>query len=382
MSKWKSLLRKLLYKMIHVCAPRKCIIFESVPDFSDNTRPVFDEMLRRGLDNKYTLVWFVSGKKELRIRNTNIKYINSEATGLTEKIRSLFYRASAKCLICCNRFLVTEVPGQVSFYLSHGTTVKNIRNYYTLPEGIDYCLAAAPGVAQLMAYQLKIDEKKMFALGFPRNDVFYKQQRDIKNMLETDCEKVIVWYPTFRKHKNGRRASTGNALPIIHDAQAAVQLNETARACKVLLVMKPHFAQDVQDIKELGLSNIRLIDDSFFEKNAISSYEFVGSCDALISDYSSVFFDYMLCDKPIALIWEDLEAYRQNPGFAIDLDAYTKGVQKVYTLQEFQTFIEEVSCGVDTYKAARRECRDVVNYATDGKNTQRVVDFIMKTAEL
>ncbi len=150
----------------------------------------------------------------------------------------------------------------------------------------------------------------------------------------------------------------------------------------MLVVLKPHFAQDVSAIKALDLSNIIFISDDFFLQNDITSYRFVGSCDALLTDYSSIYFDYTLCDKPIGLIWEDYEEYAKNPGFAVDMDAAMKGGVKIYTLEELENFVQDVATGVDRLKQERREVRDLYNYSTDGKNSERVVDFLIEKAKL
>ena len=100
--------------------------------------------------------------------------------------------------------------------------------------------------------------------------------------------------------------------------------------------------------------------------------------DLLITDYSSIYYDYLLADKPIAVTWDDLEDYRRDPGFAVDLDVFMKGAVKAYNVEELITFIQDVASGRDTLKAERCEIRDIVNYSTDGKNTERVADYIIK----
>jgi CDP-glycerol glycerophosphotransferase (TagB/SpsB family) len=97
----------------------------------------------------------------------------------------------------------------------------------------------------------------------------------------------------------------------------------------------------------------------------------------MITDYSSIYFDYLLADKPVAVTWDDLEEYRKDPGFAVDLDVYMNGAVKVYNVEELISFVRDVAAGRDTLKAERRVIRDTVNYSTDGKNTERVVDFIL-----
>lgn len=382
MSKMKNTLRKVVYRIIAFCTCRKSIVFESAPDFSDNTRPVFDEMLKRGLDRKYNLVWSITGDKKLPIKNPHIRYIYYNAVTLWERIRIVYYLASAKCLICCNRFLTPTIGNQFSVYLTHGTPIKYVRDNYNVPESIHYCMSASEAVAGIIAFQSRYPEERMVSLGYPRNDVFSKEIQDVKAILNTKCRKVIVWYPTFRQHKSGKKTAASNSLPVIYDSRQAERLNAYAAENDVLIVLKPHFAQDLSYVKDLGLSNIHIIYDDFFEKNQISSYGFLAGCDAMITDYSSVYFDYTLADKPIGAVWEDIDEYRQNPGLAIDIDYYMQGAEKIYEIEQFEAFIKNVADGNDPLREQRRTIRDLVNCSTDGKNTQRVVNFIIEKANL
>ena len=97
---------------------------------------------------------------------------------------------------------------------------------------------------------------------------------------------------------------------------------------------------------------------------------------------SSIYYDYTLCDKPIGLIWEDYEEYAEKPGFVVDMDYMMKGGVKIYDMEDFRSFIRDVAKGIDRLKDERREIRDFANYSTDGKNSKRVVDFIIEQAKL
>lgn len=382
MSSHKAVIKQLLGQFLCLFSSRECIVFESTPDFSDNTYPVFFRLMQQGFHKKYTFVWSCSQRTPLPGQPEGIRYIYPNEKSFYQKMRVAYYMANARCMICCNRFLLPWRKRQLSFFLTHGTPFKNIRGYYTLPDTVTHCLSASVALAEHTAYQHSFNPKKMFALGFPRNDILTQPPADIKAMLQTDCKKIVVWYPTFRQHRGGMTAGSGKALPVIHDTQAALGLNTWAQKLDVLLVLKPHFAQNVTQIKDLHLSNIRFIDDSFFTKNEISSYGFVAACDGLITDYSSIYFDYMLCDKPIGLVWEDLEEYRKNPGFAMDVEEYGKGGVKIYTLDDFKTFLQQVADDNDVCREDRRKLRDTVNFASDGKNTQRVTDYIIEQAKL
>lgn len=375
------MLKDLIRKTISALPGKKCIVFESVPDLSDSPKPVFDEMIARGLNRKYEMVWRVSDGTKQFPKYPNVVYQDTRTVQSRYKFQ--WYVLRACCLISCNDFLQKVRDDQTSFYITHGTAIKRTAKGYVVPEGIDYVLTGSDRASEINAADMEGDINIFRGLGYPRNDELQTANRDLHECLEGDFEKVIVWYPTFRQHKNGKNITgASNALPILHDAQQAVKLNEIAKKYKTLIVMKPHFAQDLSYISGCELENIRFIKDDFFPTNKISSYEFVGSCDALITDYSSIYYDFLLCDKHVAVVWEDIDEYRANPGFSVDVDYYLKGAEKIYNLEDFEAFIRHVATGEDPLKAERAEINALVNYASDGKNTERVVNFIVEKAKL
>lgn len=372
----------------HLIKP--CIIFESKPEFTGNTKAVYDEMVRRGYERKYHLIWYIKDEKCAVIKNGIISVWDPKArTKIRDKIRNYMFYYRTKCIICENSFLTSSGPNrltygkdQVSFYLSHGTPIKSVKQYYTSPEGIDYCLSAAPELNKLMSDEFSIPLERVFAAGFPRTDVLLKPAKHLNQVLDTNYNKVIVWYPTYRQNTNKSINLSGSSLPLIHDEEKARQLNEMAMTNNTLIIIKPHFAQDISLIKKMELSNILFIDDDFFEEHNVTPYEFLAGSDALITDYSSVYFDYTLLDKPIAVIWEDIEEYKMFPGFAINLSDYLQGAEKIYEIKELCDFIVSVANGEDYLRKERREIRDRTNYSLDGRSSERTVDFIVEKASL
>ncbi|MBQ7373245.1 MAG: CDP-glycerol glycerophosphotransferase family protein [Clostridia bacterium] len=354
---------------------KKCIVFESCPDMGDNSKAVFDEMIRRKLNKKYKLVWLIFDDNVDYPKIYNVEYVKKE----TKKYRKTIL--TAKCFICSNRFVYSDVAKQKSFFLTHGMYVKNPKEYYKVPDEIDYCLSASEGLKEIQANAISAPIEKMFALGYPRNDVLTETKMDLSKFFG-NYNKYIVWYPTFRQHNSGMGTGSKHAFPIVWNKEYATKLNDYAKKTDTLIVLKPHFAQDVSKIKNWELDNLRIISDSFFIENNITSYQFVASCDALLTDYSSIYFDYTLCDKPIGLIWEDYEDYEKNPGFAFDMKYYMQGGEKIYSVEELCSFIQNVADGVDVLQEDRRKIRDVANFSIDGKSAMRVTDFIIKKAKL
>ncbi len=374
---FKTIIAKLM-KLLPKWTLRNYIVFESSPDVSDNTRAVFDEMIRRGMNKKYKMVWLVDNCNHQIKDVPNVLLINKNSR------KKYKYTLSSKCNICCNEKLFSWRRGQYSIYLGHGIPIKSLKT--GVKEGgseTDNWLITSEAVKEIFAYEFKLDLSKGVALGYPRNDNMMKPDLDLHKYFDGEFEKVIMWYPTFRQNHGGISASDSDiALPIIHKEELARELNEFARERKVLILIKPHFAQDLSFMKDLKLENIKFIYDDFYFENDLNAYEFVGSCDALLTDYSSIYYDYMFKNKPIGLVWEDFEEYKQRPGFAVDMDFYMQGGEKIYTIDELKGFVERVSSGVDLLEAERKEICNLVHYANDANNAKRVVDYIIEKAKL
>lgn len=361
------------------------IVFESFPDFSDNTRPVYDELVRRGYDKKYHLVWYIDNDKVAYLKDGVAEYWNPyDTTSFFKMFRCWGYFEKVKAIVICNRFIIPYPIDKCerSFYITHGSPIKDLRDYYTIPDRIDYCLVASKDIVDATAVALNYNRDKIIPLGYPRNDVFNCFPINVKKILQTNVDKVIVWYPTYKQHKGGKKIGCQHALPLIYDQNNAKHLNDYLRNNNVLIVIKPHFAQDLSYINDMKLSNIKFIDDEFYKQNNISSYQFIGGCDALLTDYSSVYYDFTLCNKPVGVIWEDIEEYTKDQRLVPDYEHYFQGAYKIYKIDELIEFISEIKNGIDSLKSQREEIRDFFNYSTDGKNTKRVVNFIIDKANL
>lgn len=366
-----SLIRQLLSKVFFF--PLRYIIFESNPDFSDNTFSVFREMQKRKTFNKYKFVWICRDKNSIN----KCKTLGIEGVSINNRIKKLLYLIQAKCILSCNSYIEKISNRQISIYLGHGIAIKSM-NTYTAPPKIDLFIGLSEKSNEIMREAFQCDNSKFIITGYPRNDELFHNKRNlIDKIFEYKYEKILIWYPTYRQHTDSTVAAASlNALPLLHDVNNAKYINDYARKMRTLIILKPHFSQDLNLIKQLELSNIFIIDNNFFREHNLSSYELVGSCDALITDYSSIYFDYLLCNKPIAAIWEDIEEYKKNRGFCIDIDYYMKGAYKIYNCSDFTHFIKCVNENFDLLKNERIEINKLINYYSDSNNTERVLEII------
>ena len=363
-------------KILCTFTPKTNVIFESVPDFSDNTRAVFDELVARGYNKKYKFVWLTHGDNQQIPDVQNMKCVSIRS------IWGILHMAFSKAMIFCNTIMPSSPKHQFAMFLDHGTPLKDTSKYTKLPKGT-YYLSSSEESVPIRSRILKISETdRVTALGFPRNDVFSKPKIDIGQYFCGNFKKIIVWYPTFRQHKRKNRIDGGNALPLLHNLEWARRFNDLLVQENVLVILKPHYAQDISQILNLKLSNVLFIDDSFFTTHGITSYQFLHACDAMITDYSSVYYDYLLCDNPIGLIWEDIEEYKNGIGLVDEYEYLCKGGEKIYTIDDLCRFIEDVSGGVDNLKTERKEICQWAHYSSDGHSTERVVNYIVEKAGL
>ena len=360
---------------------KSAIVFESKPDVSGNSKAVFDEMIKRKLNKKYLLAWLLyEGSKDYPPYE-NVDYIDMTDDSQAGKILDLKNRS--RCLISENKCLATFRDDQNSFYLSHGAPIKSTRAYYTVPEKVNYSISLCEGMNKSLSYELDIPLEKLYALGYPRNDVLTSYRRlDLNKMFHHDAEKYIIWYPTYRQNRNMDSSNTMSPIPILHNDRDVEELNQFLKETRTMLIIKPHFQQDLDIINLLGHSNIIFIDNGIFDQHYCTSYELVASCDALITDYSSIYYDYLICDKPVAPIWEDIDLYRDSFGLTEDYEKFCSGAQILYNMDEFKEFVLDVNSGTDRMKEKRHELVDSLKLYTDGKSAERVVDFIIEKASL
>ena len=367
---------KQIVKRIILKLPKKYILMESKPDYADNTMAVYNYIMENKLNKKFNPVWIVDDEKN---RNKKIKtLILNRNKNNTLKWRYYFLRCAA--MIYCNAQIQKTQENQKSIFLTHGSMVKDTVGTYKLPHDLDYILIQSDMFKETArrSYSLS-DHTKIITLGYPRNDdLLLPNKFNREEIFGRKVNKLIVWYPTFRQNKNDGRNVSPNALPIIHDADLAKKINEKAKELDVLIVLKPHFAQNIEYIKNESLSNIIIIDDEFLKSKCIRSYQLLNLSDALLSDYSSVYQDYLLCDKPIGLIWEDFEEYKKGQGFVIDPEIAYMGGEKIYTSDDLETFIENVATGKDVLRDARRKSNEMSNFYQDANSSKRVVEFILE----
>lgn len=128
---------------------------------------------------------------------------------------------------------------------------------------------------------------------------------------------LIVWMPTFRVSTGAHEGAGwsdvagGEAAGV---AELGALLAEVCAAHGVTFVVKAH----PLDAAARTIAGAVQIGDADLEAAGLALYELLGGADALVSDASSVWTDYLLLDRPIGFIFPDAEEYRAGRGIQPD----------------------------------------------------------------
>lgn len=353
------------------------IVLESHNDFDTNGGAFYRYLIEHGYNQNYRIVWLLRNKKPASLP-PNVEGYNLFRPGL----RKNYYICTAKYL--SSDHVITEKvrPDQKCFYLTHGPFgLKGFKGLVPLPAQLDYCLCPSKELAPLLAeqYQLPYPNSVQVILGYPEHDVFYQPpQGELKKLTDRQYAKVILWMPTFRVSVGFQRQDSRRELPlgipIIDGFESYERLNQSLQAENVLLILKIHPMQDLTYVRIRTLSNIIVLDRDLVKRLDIDNYRLMHETDALISDYSSVAYDYLHTGNPIAYTMDDVDDYKL--GLIVDHPQDYMAGEIVYTQDDLFRFIDHVIAGQDDYKEQRAALFDRIFQYHDGNSAQRLAAFM------
>lgn len=358
------------------------IVFESNPEMTGNVGAVFSELIRRGLNKKYKLVWRVEDKEKYRdYKVENVSFIDYEPKTLSEKIKWFWYRWTSKALIFENKMSEKKWRNQLAINLMHGMPIKANADYVA-HDTCDYIVSSGSRLNGVLSREMDIPLKRFVTLGYPRTDVLGEKTGSLEKLGIESFKKLIVWMPTYRKHATWSShfhegAQFPSGVPLLTEDEQFLKLNEHLKNNETLLVIKLHPVQDTSELSEHPESNIVFLSDKTMKEKGTAVYELLAESDALLTDYSSVYYDYLLTDKPIGLVIDDIGEYTANRGLAFEYKDYVKG-DYIYTLDELMSFVSAVAGEHDPAEAERLWAKAQWCDFTDFSSTERVADFILE----
>ncbi|MCM8777985.1 MAG: CDP-glycerol glycerophosphotransferase family protein, partial [Candidatus Omnitrophica bacterium] len=105
--------------------------------------------------------------------------------------------------------------------------------------------------------------------------------------------------------------------------------------------------------------------------------ELLPDIDILITDYSSIFIDFLILDRPIIFTPYDREEYEKEGGLLYNYDEITPG-PKVKTQREFLYWIEQFVKNPELFKQERNKIKEIFFTFYDGKSHERIYTELKK----
>jgi len=329
----------LLFRIFPIKKNKIIIVSYFGKGFGDNGKYIVDELLK---NKKCKIIWACKNKFKDSVPNTikTVKYYSP---------LYFYHLATSKIWINNARFVLGTIKRKHQFYIQvwHGDIgLKRIEAdaEQALPKSYVKGAKRDSKMANIITSGSKYFtdycrkyfwyDGEILESGCPRNDVFFKKKElERINKKVRDClhiakdEKILLYAPTFRKDYSLKYYDIDykNTLECLK--------KKFGGKWKILVRLHPNVSAKS---KQLKFWSEDVIDATGYQ----DSQELLIACDAAITDYSSIVFDYSLLKRPVFLFAPDYDLYNADRGFTLDyfnlpftVSRSTKELQK--TIQNF-----------------------------------------------
>lgn len=321
-------------------------LFEYVKENLPEITPLFvinDPELRNSLSSKYGKQYFIETESIQGIRQALSAGVWFTSAGLPAYGTGLHKK----------RLIIN---------LWHGVPLKKIalldpnlkkaaRIYFKkiFSENYTCILTTSHELIPLMARSFAVSEDKIKVWGQPRNDGLFQKNdcREILGQLFPDLPEyteTVLYAPTFRDYGQVQ------LFPFKDFDQK--QLEAFLEEKNMLLFIRTHVAEQGSAAPYLG-KRIRFLGN----EQAEDVTGILNIFDCLITDYSSIYIDYLLTDKPMIFLPYDRQQYLDGRGMNFDYDDVTPGPKP----ETFNDFLDALSPKEDFWKSERTRVNRLFN---------------------
>ncbi|MEN1937222.1 CDP-glycerol glycerophosphotransferase family protein [Paenibacillus sp. 102] len=364
---------------------KNCIIFESYlgRQYSCNPKAIYEYL--KGRNANYHMIWSVDKRYAKQFEAYGIPYVKRLS------IPWFFYMAKASYWVTNSRMpLWMSKPKHTTYVQTwHGTPLKKLaqdmeevhmpgtttkkykNNFYHESRNWDYLLSPSAYATEKFKSAFQF-EKEIVEVGYPRNDYLYTHNhsayiKEVKKKLNLPLDKKVILYaPTWR---DDQFDETGKYT---FDLQLDLSYLQENLGKDYIVLLRMHY---------LVMSDFHLSKYEQFAYDVskhIDINELYLLADMLITDYSSVFFDYANLRKPIIFYTYDLASYRDKlRGFYFQFGEEAPG-PLVMTTEEVVAAVRaiEQDCLTKQFAATYEDFYNRYCYTEDGQSSKRVVEKI------
>ncbi|MCT7843402.1 MAG: CDP-glycerol glycerophosphotransferase family protein, partial [Lactobacillus iners] len=261
---------------------------------------------------------------------------------------------------------------------SYKSDCRNIKSW----QKADYISSSSSLYETLMTSCISVKASKYVRTGFPRIDALYNPDVTKADVLKqyfnvTDVTaKIGVYMPTFRYELEDDsimdKISRGNFFAF--DYFDLSKLEQVLQKKNKYLIVKLHpYEMKKIDEKCKKYDHIYFLKDIDLFKFNYDMYDLLGNTDFLITDFSSVYFDYLHLDKPIYFVTNFLKEYEKTRGLLMGPYADIVPGAKINTFVELLDILEN---DTDTFAAARHQWLNMTYEIDFQQNCKRCFDAL------
>lgn len=368
------------------------LIFASAPDFSGNVKAMY-EFINKNYKGKYELILIINDQNFAKKNGDKFNYC------MFDKCKDVV--ESADVVFDTHGILLDYVTEkQIYVNLWHGQGPKKGGFFFEYnnmaPGDIDYCKKMSKKIdINIVTSELwrvifsslwDININKVIPTGQPRNDILINSDGK-KNLCKllgkkiNKYKKIIFYLPTFRVGINRVESNLVNNNNLFLKEYDENKLITYLESNNYLLVIKKHPSEEA-NLPEIKSENIAYLKESEMNYKCISLYDILNSADLLLTDYSSVYIDYLILDRPVLFLNYDKKQFINNRGFIFDnLDFWCPGPQ-ISTIEQLLNDITWCFKNKDFYSKERQEFRKLMYKYFDNNSSQRLYDYIFKDGKI
>ncbi len=251
--------------------------------------------------------------------------------------------------------------------LWHGIPIKKIgldtagvnnREIRAFSKAIDYFCVSSEFEGELMKQAFELPSRKIFVSGQPKNDFIRHDFSALAKAYPFLNKKVILYAPTFRDEGMEKKSLTELLKP--------EKLQRLLKKEDAFFLYRSHInATEKGSLQGFN----RIVPASPFEFP--DAQPLLWYADLLITDYSGIYFDFLLLDRPIIFYNYDETEYRKKRAFLYDYAENTPG-PKVQTPEALHGAVTFCLQHPQQDAAARKKVKNKFHTFTDGKACDRI----------
>lgn len=295
------------------------------------------------------------------------------------------YRVKRQRVICLNYF-GGLMKNEFYRWSNHGGFKKMIAEQKEMYRLYDYHLSISDICSKFIALDNCHYYPHFISLGFPRNDIFFKDNSDLRHQVESlvdfKIKKIITYVPTHRDYENPDREFFDSSKTMTRSIWGDVDANDLTLLEKVLadtetlVIAKVHPVQQARTSVISKETSPHVIFYNDLVKHIRTSLNpLLAISDGIITDYTTTVYDFLYLDRPIIYYFYDIEQYRATRGFFIEPIEKVCAGPITYNLRELMSAIQDVSRNNDSWACKRKFLQELFIKDLDGNSCKRVKNY-------